>query len=326
MSSSGRLHSEAVHIDQSIYSWTPKRWDRGAGIEMSYLDEGPTYPPTKGEASTIVMVHGNPTWSIYFRHLIGPLSARHRCIVPDHVGMGLSDKPDDDHYSYTLGSRVDDLTRLIDHLVPTGKVSLVAHDWGGMIAMAWAVKNVARLDRIALMNTAAFPMPSDMRFPGVLRFTRSPVGALLVRGGNAFALGASHLCTTRTRMPRAVRHAYRAPYASWDTRLSTLRFVEDIPLDPTDRAYPIVRDTGLGLAGLSHVPMSIVWGMKDFIFGDSFLREWERRCPHAEVLRIADAGHYVLEDAEDEVVSRFVRFFDGVDQPSAGLGARGAQG
>lgn len=301
---------ETVKLDRTIYPWTPKRWDRGGRIEMSYLDEAPVARgANEGSSTPIVMVHGNPTWSIYFRNLIPALEG-HRRIVPDHVGMGLSDKPNDDRYSYTLGSRVDDLTRLLDVLVPTGKVSLVAHDWGGMIAMAWAVKHPDRVERIALMNTAAFPMPNDMRFPGVLRFTRSPLGALLVRGGNAFSLGASHFCTTRTTMPRAVRHAYRAPYADWDSRISTLRFVEDIPLEPSDRAYPIVRDTGEGLASLAHVPMSLVWGMKDFVFGDAFLREWERRCPHAEVLRIPDAGHYVLEDAPGDVVPRFVRFLN----------------
>ncbi len=288
-------------IDRAIYPWTPKRWDRGQGIEMSYLDEGPE------DGAPIVMVHGNPTWSIYYRRLVAALSGP-RVIVPDHVGMGLSDKPSDDRYAYTLERRVDDLTRLIEHLVPTGKVSLVAHDWGGMIAMAWATAHPERVARVALMNTAAFPMPSDMRFPGVLRFTRTPVGALLVRGGNAFSLGASHLCTTRTPMARAVRHAYRAPYDSWDHRIATLRFVQDIPLDPRDPSYAIVEQTGRDLALLKDVPFSITWGAKDFIFGDAFLREWQRRVPHADVLRIADAGHYVIEDAPEEVVPRMVRF------------------
>jgi haloalkane dehalogenase len=288
-------------LPKDIYPWTPKRWDRGQGIEMSYLDEGPR------DGAPIVMVHGNPTWSIYYRRLVGALRGP-RMIVPDHVGMGLSDKPSDARYDYTLASRVDDLTRLLAHLIPTGKVSLVAHDWGGMIAMAWATAHPERVERIALMNTAAFPMPNDMRFPGVLRFTRTPVGSLMVRGGNAFALGASHLCTTRQPMPRAVRRAYRAPYDTWAHRIATLRFVQDIPLDPRDASYAIVERTGQRLELLRDVPFSITWGEKDFIFGDAFLREWERRVPHADVLRIEDAGHYVIEDAPEEVVPRLVRF------------------
>lgn len=292
-------------IPGHIYPWTPKRFDRGDGIGLSYIDEGP-----RSGTETIVMVHGNPTWSIYFRRLLPELADR-RVVVPDHVGMGLSDKPGDDRYDYTLQSRIDDLSALIDEVAPTGKVSLVAHDWGGMIAMGWAVKNVARLHRIALMNTAAFPMPGDMRFPGVLRLTRSPLGALLVRGGNAFALGASHLCTTRTPMRREVRRAYRAPYDSWSHRIATLRFVQDIPLDPSDRAYAPVKETGERLADLSAVPISLTWGMKDFVFGDAFLREWERRTPHADVLRLPDAGHYVLEDAAEIVVPRIIGFLRG---------------
>lgn len=286
---------------KDLYPWTPKRWDRGQAIEMSYLDEGPR------DGAPVVMVHGNPTWSIYYRRLIAALRGP-RMIVPDHVGMGLSDKPSDARYAYTLASRIDDLGRLLDHLVPRGKVSLVAHDWGGMIAMAWATEHPERVERIALMNTAAFPLPSELRLPGVLRFTRTPIGALLVRGGNAFALGASHLCTTRTPMPRAVRRAYCAPYDSWAHRVATLRFVQDIPLDARDASHRIVQSTGRKLELLRDVPFSITWGEKDFVFGEAFLREWERRVPHADVLRIADAGHYVIEDAPEEVVPRLVRF------------------
>ena len=67
------------------YPFAPRRFDRGDGIEMSYLDEG--------SGPAVVMVHGNPTWSYYYRHLVLALRGAHRCIVPDHVGMGLSDKP-----------------------------------------------------------------------------------------------------------------------------------------------------------------------------------------------------------------------------------------
>ena len=100
------------------------------GVRMHYLDEG-AGPP-------VIMVHGNPTWSYYYRHLILALRDRYRVIVPDHVGCGLSDKPDEGSYPYRLERRVRDLERLIDHVELDGKVTLVVHDWGGMIGMAWA--------------------------------------------------------------------------------------------------------------------------------------------------------------------------------------------
>ena len=95
------------------YPFDPKRIDIRPGIALSYLDEGPR------DGEVLVMLHGNPSWSYYWRHLVLGLRDRYRCIVPDHVGMGLSDKPDDAAYRYTLQSRVDDLDTLLGKLVTT---------------------------------------------------------------------------------------------------------------------------------------------------------------------------------------------------------------
>ncbi len=103
------------------------------GIRLHYLDEG------RGEP--VVMVHGNPTWSFYYRELVKALRDDYRVVVPDHVGCGLSDKPDDDRYDYTLDRRVADLEALLDHLGLTSDLTLVLHDWGGMIGMAYASRH-----------------------------------------------------------------------------------------------------------------------------------------------------------------------------------------
>ncbi|WP_279384383.1 alpha/beta fold hydrolase [Geotalea toluenoxydans] len=107
------------------------------GLAYHYLDEGSGDP--------VVMVHGNPSWSFYYRNLVLALRDRYRCIVPDHMGCGFSDKPDDDRYDYTLPRRVDDLERLLDHLQLSKNVTLVVHDWGGMIGMAYAVRHPERI-------------------------------------------------------------------------------------------------------------------------------------------------------------------------------------
>ena len=112
------------------YPFTPKKFDRGNGIQLNYIDEGPV------DAAPVVMVHGNPSWSYYWRHLVLGLRDSYRCIVPDHIGMGWSDKPDDDQYQYTLQSRVDDLDKLINSLNLNQKITLAVHDWGGMIGFA----------------------------------------------------------------------------------------------------------------------------------------------------------------------------------------------
>lgn len=270
------------------------------GLRYHYLDEGKGNP--------VVMVHGNPTWSFYYRNLVMALRETHRTVVPDHIGCGYSDKPTDEQYSYTLSRRVADLTRLINHL-NLDEITLVVHDWGGMIGLSWAVRHLDRVKRLVIMNTAAFHLPRGKSFPVALTLARTPLfGALLVRGGNAFSRGANRFCVTQHAMSDAVARGYLEPYSSWKTRIAVHRFVQDIPLKPTDPSYAYIEETSSRLHLLEPLPMLICWGMRDFVFDKDFLAEWEHRFPHAEVHRFDNAGHYVLEDATDEIVSLIQTF------------------
>jgi cis-3-alkyl-4-acyloxetan-2-one decarboxylase len=286
-------------IPRALYPFDGRYVDVG-GLRMHCLDEG--------EGDPVVMVHGNPTWSFYYRDLVRALSPTRRCVVPDHIGMGLSDKPPDERYPYRLARRVEDLTALLERLEVRGPVSLVVHDWGGMIGLAWAQRNPGRVARLVLFNTAAFPLPAGRRFHAPLRLTRTPLGGLLVRRCNAFSEAAARLCVTRAPMPPEVRAAYTAPYDTPANRVATLRFVQDIPLSPAHPSYALVEETAAGLERLRDVPTRIYWGERDFVFDAPFLEEWRRRLPHAEVRRFPDCGHYVLEDASDEIVPDVVRF------------------
>ena len=270
------------------------------GIEMHYLDEG--------EGAPVVMVHGNPTWSFYYRNLVLALRDTHRCIVPDHVGMGLSDKPGDQAYAYTLSRRVDDLETLLEHLGITDNVTLVVHDWGGMVGMSYAARHPDRVVRFVILNTACGHLPKTKGFPGRCgwyerRWARCWCGASMVSPRTA-----SHVCCTRKKLAKEVRDAYCRPYDSWKNRIATLRFVQDIPLAPGDRAYDTVSRTEQSLPAFRHRPMLICWGMQDFVFSGHFLEEWERHFPEAEVHRFEDCGHYILEDADEEVIGRIRTF------------------
>ncbi|WP_165064436.1 alpha/beta fold hydrolase [Paludisphaera rhizosphaerae] len=277
------------------------------GLRQHYLDEG--------DGAPVVMLHGNPTWSFFYRRLVEVVSPTRRAIVPDHIGCGLSDKPDDSRYAYTLESRVDDLERLLDHLGVVEDISLVLHDWGGMIGSAFAARHPERIAKIVVMNTAGFHMPSDKTFPWALHLCRdTPLGALAVRGLNAFARGTAWIGCKNERMPRSLRDAYAAPYDDWANRIATLRFVQDIPLKPGDRAYDLVTQTQDRLPLLANVPMLIAWGMKDFVFDEPFLKEWERRFPAAAVRRYPNAGHYVLEDEAVTLVPMIRDFLDGATE------------
>lgn len=279
--------------DRALYPFE-SRWLQRGNLRMHYLDEGRGAP--------LLCVHGNPTWSFYFRSIVREFRATHRVIAPDHIGMGLSDKPDDAGYAYTFKSRVDDLCALVEQLDLRG-LTLVLHDWGGMIGMAAAARLPERIARLVLLNTAAFRLPTGRRLPLRLRLIRDggPLAAVLVRGMNAFARGATTMAVRRP-LPADVKAAYLAPYDSWANRIATLRFVEDIPLSPGDPAYELVCATEAALPRFAALPTLICWGRHDFVFDGAFLAEWRRRFPQAEVHEFPDAGHYLLEDAGAEVI------------------------
>ncbi len=289
------------------YPFDPARFEVRPGIAMSYLDEGPR------EGEVVVMLHGNPSWSYYWRHLVLGLRDRYRCIVPDHVGMGLSDKPGDGRYRYTLQSRIDDLEALLRHagVDDTMPVTLAVHDWGGMIGFGWALQHAAQVRRLVVLNTAAFPLPAGKKMPWQLTLGRQTrLGAFVIRAFNAFSSGASFVGVAR-RMPRAVRRAYVAPYDSWPNRIATLRFMQDIPLGPGDPAWVLVEQAGRRLPEFADRPAFIGWGLRDFVFDHHCLAIFRQALPDAEVQAFDDAAHYVLEDRHEVLVPAIRAFLDG---------------
>ena len=271
------------------------------GGRMHYLDEGPK------DAPVLLMLHGNPTWSFYYRNLVRSFSDTHRTIAPDHLGCGLSDKPQD--YSYTLANHIENLERLIDRL-ELRSVTLVLHDWGGAIGMGLAVKRPELVDRFVILNTAAFPAE---RMPWAIGLCRIPgLGALTIRGFNAFARGALMSCVVhRERLTPEVKAGYLMPYDSWKNRVANLRFVQDIPMSEEHPGYALLVEIGEKIGQFSDRPMLICWGAKDFVFDDWFFGEWKRRFPRAEAHYFIDAGHYVLEDAHERIVPHMRRFLRG---------------
>ncbi len=271
------------------------------GNKLHYINEGQGEP--------VVMVHGNPSWSFYYRNVVTALSDNHQCIVPDHIGCGLSDKPDDSGYDYTLKNRIDDLEALLEHLEIKKNIILVVHDWGGMIGMGYAARYPDRIKKLVILNTGAFHLPKAKAFPWALNICRNTaLGTFLVRGFNAFSSIASYVGVKRKPMDKAIRQAYVAPFNSWANRISTLRFVQDIPLKPEDRNYQLVSDIAASLPQFKQLPMLICWGLQDFVFDKHFLDEWKTRFPDAQVHEFADCGHYILEDASDEVVGHICQF------------------
>tara|TARA_B110000046_G_C12971821_1_gene389263 strand:- start:237 stop:1115 length:879 start_codon:yes stop_codon:yes gene_type:complete len=270
------------------------------GHNYHYIEEG--------EGDPVVMVHGNPSWSFYYRNLVQKLSPNFHCIVPDHIGMGYSDKPGDDTYNYTLSQRVYDLEEFLKAKGIAKNITLIVHDWGGMIGMSFARRNPDSIKQIVLLNTAGFLLPEAKKFPLMLRLTRTFLGAVAVRGFNAFNAGSTRIGVKRTKMSPEVRRGYTAPYNSWKNRIATYRFVQDIPLKKGDDSYDAFVDLQEHLHLFNNTPIMIAWGLKDIVFDKHVLDKWTEYYPHAEVNRFEDCGHYILEDAPEEVSKLIVDF------------------
>jgi haloalkane dehalogenase len=265
-------------------------------LRYHYLDEG------SGE--NLLMLHGNPTWSFYYRNLILGLKGSYRCVVPDHMGMGKSDKPQD--YPYTLSRHIDNLEKLADHL-ELDDITLVVHDWGGAIGMGFAVRHPERIRRLVIFNTAAF-LSSEI--PLGLSLCRIPgFGAIAIRGFNVFARGAIRwACVKQERMTEEVRAGYLAPYDNFANRVANLRFVQDIPMSPDSPSYYVIQHIEENLKLFQEHPVQIIWGAHDFVFNDHFLKRWQEIFPQAEVHRMEDAGHYVVEDAHERILPLLYEF------------------
>jgi haloalkane dehalogenase len=271
------------------------------GHRYHYLDEG-SGPP-------VLMLHGNPTWSFYYRNLIMALAPGHRVIVPDHMGCGLSDKPFVSDYNYRLKTRVDDLTALMAHLDIREKITLIVHDWGGMIGAAWALDHLQMIARLVITNTSGFLPPGGKQIPRRLKVLRQMAAFAVpaVLGGNLFARSALYMAPYK-KLSRDVKKGLIAPYNTWHHRMATLKFVQDIPLCEGDPSYGIVKNVDDHLHLLAAFPMLILWGRHDFVFDMDYYREWCRRFPAADAHLFDDAGHYLLEDVPEQIIDRVRQF------------------
>jgi pimeloyl-ACP methyl ester carboxylesterase len=273
------------------FPFEPRYLDAGE-VRLHYVDEGPP------DAAPILMLHGNGTWGYMYRRPIAELSARgHRCLAPDHMGFGRSAKPP--HLrSYTLQSHIDNLLALVDQL-DLRDVLLVAHDWGGPIGLGAMLERRDRLRGAVLINTWAWELPSFIP-PFLREFRTDGLGEILALAGNLFVESIPGGMARRDLDP-LVMDAYRAPFPDYWSRVGTLAFQRDIPLTERDRSSARISSIHRRLPEL-HVPVTLVWGMRDRVFQPVFLDQWRELLPSAKVVEPDDAAHFVLEDRPDAVI------------------------
>lgn len=275
------------------------------GLRYHYVDE--LKPKNAKDRPVLLMVHGNPTWSFYWRRLITEFRDRYRVVAVDHIGCGLSDKPTESRYPFTLERRIDDLCRLVEGL-DLNDITLVAHDWGGAVGMGAATRLPDRFNRFVLMNTAAF---QGIQCPLRIRVCRMPgFGRLAIQGFNAFARGATWMATAnRGGLPKDVRDGLVDPYDSWANRTAVYRFVQDIPLSPKHPTWKTLETIETGLPTFRGKPVCLIWGMLDWCFTPDYLKRFLQFYPDADVYRLNHAHHYLVEDAPEDVIASMNEFF-----------------
>ncbi len=267
------------------------------GSKMHFVDEG--------NGPVVLMLHGNPTWSFYYRDLIRQLSASgYRCIAPDHIGCGLSDKPKD--YNYTLEQRIEDIESLIDHL-GISQFSLILHDWGGAIGCGVAGRKPEAIEKLVLLNTGAF---LTKRIPLRIAAIKLPYfGEAIIRGLNGFAGPATNMAVKIPLNP-AVKRGMLWPYRSWADRVAIWNFVKDIPLHKRHPSYDTLAEVQAGLAKLVDKPVQLIWGAKDFCFNLHFHSRFQTYFPKAKSVVYPKFGHYILEDAGKDAWQKIEDFLN----------------
>lgn len=279
---------------KSLYPFKSNFLDVGAG-QMHYVDEGSGNP--------MLMVHGNPTWSFYYRDLAKEFCKTNRVIVPDHLGCGLSDMPKD--YDFTLENRIRDLETLVKFL-DLKNITLVVHDWGGAIGMGFATRHPELIERIVILNTAAF---RSERIPFRISLCKNKLfGDFLVRYFNGFAWPATFM-TTKKKLSPKVKKGYLLPYHDPEHRKAVSEFVKDIPMDSEHRSYKTLKTIEENLSLLA-CPKLILWGGRDFCFNDEFFAKWKNIYPDSFHKYYKDAGHYVLEDEGEDVQKQIEAFME----------------
>jgi haloalkane dehalogenase len=271
------------------------------GNRLHYIDDG--------DWDVVLMLHGNPTWSYYYRNLIKELASEFRCIALDNIGCGLSDKPQD--YDYCLENHIKNARTLAEAL-RVEKFHLIMHDWGCAIGMALAERWPEYIASITIMNGAAF---LSKEIPRRIDFCRiSPIAKFFILGLNAFAWS-STIMSVNYPMTKEIQRGYLYPYNSWKNRIATLRFVQDIPMDPDHKSWRIMEKIGRDLDLLRKKKALILWGQEDFCFTESFLKQWTDILEDADVIELDDCGHYILEDAKMAGINSIKNFLLNTQEP-----------
>ena len=280
-------------LDREAYPFDHQFFDAGPG-RMHYVDEG--------EGQPILFLHGNPTWSFLYRHLIAGLSGEYRCVAPDYLGFGLSEKPRG--WSYRPSAHARTIERLVADLDLEDLV-LVVHDWGGPIGASLAAGHPEKVRGFVVQNTFAWPLDS-IRMRAFSRALGGRVAHPLVRRYNVFADHVMRVAFADRSKLAPVHDQYLRPLATPDDREGSWVFPRE--LTGSRRWLETLWQQRDRWAGK---PALLAWGTQDFTFGDDALRRWQALFPDADTIRF-EVGHYVAEEVGQRLVDPVWKFLNGL--------------
>jgi haloalkane dehalogenase len=294
-----------MEIPQAIKALFPfaSRWTEVQGHRIHYVDEG-----DQKNKPTVVLLHGNPTWSFLYREIIPLITHKCRAVAFDYVGMGLSDKPEDEGW-YTLENHTRVFTEFIQKQ-RFEKLILVFQDWGGPIAFGHAMAHPEQLAGMVIMNTWAWPEPSPFH-ASVLpwRMLHAPViGAHLFLRRNVLIERGLYMSTgTKEKMKEgAVLDGYRLPFSSPGSRIAMLAFPRNIPLKPGDLNWERMTKMKEALPTF-RFPCRLLWGERDDVFPPENAHKFHHMLPNCTEPRMIPHGrHFIQEDAPKEIAEEIL--------------------
>jgi len=269
------------------------RYVEVGGLRTHYLDEGMGEP--------ILLLHGEPTWSFLYRSMIPPLRARFRCVAPDYVGFGRSDKLTDVS-AYTFAFHSDWLERFVDGL-GLADLTLVVQDWGGPLGLRYATRHPDRVTRLVVLNTGLMSGEAETLSPGLLKWREYalrtpdlPVGQVIRRSA-----------VDRERISPAIVAAYDAPFATLESKAGPRAFPALIPTTPEAPGASEMRETREALRSWRK-PALICFSDSDPVFSPAVGRAFADLIPAARFSSIAGAGHFLQEEKGPEIAAKILDF------------------
>lgn len=262
------------------------------GHHMHYIDEG--------QGETLLFVHGTPSWSYDFREIIRTLSRYCRCIAIDHLGFGLSDKPQD--YPYSVKRHSANLTQFIRQL-GLKDITLVAHDFGGPIGMSWATEHPQLVRRLVLINTWIWSSENDPEFSKFKKILKSPLIPILYKYFNFSPRYLLPKSFGKKRLSKTHLRQYILPFRRFNERAAPLAFVKSL-LNEQGMFDEIWKKRTV----LQSKPILLIWGKLDKWIDDKYLKTLQDNFSHASTIELRDCGHFPQEE-EPESVSSAIRHF-----------------